>query len=633
MDPLKTRLSTIQSEQGSALALIVVLSIQIMLTLLLTAEVYAADQKPDLVDSSLAQQTKFVVSASEPFYPPFCSVNSDHNADGFSVELLRAALEKMGYSVLFKVDNWSTIKTELAAGKLDVLPLVGRTPEREQIFDFTFPYMKMHGSIVVRTDRSDINSVADLSGKRVAVMQGDNAEEYVQRINLDAEITTTDTFKDALVQLSKGTFDAVVMQRLPALELIKRLNLANLKITDKPLKDFSQSLCFAVQKGNSKLLSILNEGLAIAIADDTFSYLHAKWFSAPNALTNRRVRVGGDQNYPPYEFINANGEPDGYNIDMARAIAERLNIDIDIQLGPWQKMVTALEDGEIDLLLGMFYSGQRDQRFDFSPAHTLVSHVIVAHKDAPTVENLEQLAGTCIAVQRGDIMHDKALEFGYGDNLILTSNQKETLASVAHGDVDYALMNRLSALYWIKNFNIKNVRVSEKSVITPQYCFATSPQGHHLLQIFTHGISELKATGTYREIRQKWLEPLGQEGLDRQTLVKYSIFIAAPVLALLGLSLLWTYTLRQRVAQQTLALQTQIKERLKAEERLHQKFKMEAIGIMAGGIAHNFNNNLAIILASLELAQHEHSNQDKLKRLLTNARTATMRSRDLVQQI
>ena len=633
MDPLKTRLSTIQSEQGSALALIVVLSIQIMLTLLLTAEVYAADQKPDLVDSSLAQQTKFVVSASEPFYPPFCSVNSDHNADGFSVELLRAALEKMGYSVLFKVDNWSTIKTELAAGKLDVLPLVGRTPEREEIFDFTFPYMKMHGNIVVRTDRSDINSVADLSGKRVAVMKGDNAEEYVQRIDLDAEITTTDTFKDALVQLSKGTFDAVVMQRLPALELIKRLNLANLKITDKPLKDFSQSLCFAVQKGNSKLLSILNEGLAIAIADDTFSYLHAKWFSAPNALTNRRVRVGGDQNYPPYEFINANGEPDGYNIDMARAIAERLNIDIDIQLGPWQKMVTALEDGEIDLLLGMFYSGQRDQRFDFSPAHTLVSHVIVAHKDAPTVENLEQLAGTCIAVQRGDIMHDKALEFGYGDNLILTSNQKETLASVAHGDVDYALMNRLSALYWIKNFNIKNVRVSEKSVITPQYCFATSPQGHHLLQIFTHGISELKATGTYREIRQKWLEPLGQEGLDRQTLVKYSIFIAAPVLALLGLSLLWTYTLRQRVAQQTLALQTQIKERLKAEERLHQKFKMEAIGIMAGGIAHNFNNNLAIILASLELAQHEHSNQDKLKRLLTNARTATMRSRDLVQQI
>lgn len=614
---------------SSYLALFVVVTI---LVALLVPDICTANNT-NLTESSSAELSKHVISASEPSYPPFSIVNSKHNADGFSVELLRATLEKMKYSVSFKVDKWNRIKSELAAGKLDVLPFVGRTPEREAVFDFTFPYMTMHGSIIVRADRDDINSIVDLRGKCVAVMKGDNAEEYVERINLDADINTTDTFKNALAQLANGNFDAVIMQRLPALELINRLNLANLKITGKPLAQFTQSICFAVQKGNNELLSILNEGLAIAIADGTFNHLHTKWFSAPGALSSRRIRIGGDQNYPPYEFINANGEPDGFNIDILRAIGEQLDINIDIQLGPWSEMVAALEDGRIDLLSGMFYSSQRDQLFKFSPANMLVSHVIVARADAPMANNLEQLAGESIAVQRGDIMHEKALEFGYSKNLVLTTNQEEALALATHGDVDYALMPRLTALYWIKEGGVKNVRLSEKSVITPEYCFASTHQGNHILQIFSHGMSELKATGTYRQLRQKWLAPLGEEGVDRQTLIKYTLFIAGPIFALLGFTLLWTYTLRKRVAQQTLALQTQIQERLKAEEKLHQKSKMEAIGIMAGGIAHNFNNNLAIILASLDLAKHERNNLDKVERLLTNARTATLRSRDLVNQI
>lgn len=610
--------------------------IPLMLILLLSVVIQpsilqAADENLDQRKSNLSSNK--VVSASEPSYPPFCIVNDNNKADGFSVELLRAALDAMNYSVSFKVDKWDRIKAELAEGKLDVLPLVGRTPEREEIFDFTFPYITMHGSIVVRKDQQDIHSITDLKGKRVAVMKGDNAEEYVRRIKLDAEINTTDTFKNALIQLANGNFDAVVLQRLPALELINRLNLANLKITGPPLDGFTQSLCFAVQKGNSKLLSVLNEGLAIVIADGTFNHLHTKWFSAPGALASKRIKVGGDDNFPPYEFINANGEPDGFNIDLVHAIAKKLDINVDIQLGSWTDMMTALEEGNIDLLAGMFYSSQRDQHFNFSAPHTLVSHVIVSRKNAPEIDNLEQLKGVNVAVQRGDIMHDKALELGFSDNLILAQSQEECFDLVAYADVDYALMSRLSALYWIKHSGAPNLRLSEHSVVTPEYCFATSTDNHYLLQIFSHGMSELKATGAYREIRQKWLEPLEDEGIDRQTFFKYSIVIGGPVLALLSFSLLWTYTLRKRVEQQTQALKTQTNERIKAEEKLQQKFKMEAIGVMAGGIAHNFNNNLAIILASLDLAHHERSNPDRVERLLANARTATLRSRHLVQQI
>lgn len=69
------------------------------------------------------------------------------------------------------------------------------------------------------------------------------------------------------------------------------------------------------------------------------------------------------------------------------------------------------------------------------------------------------------------------------------------------------------------------------------------------------------------------------------------------------------------------------------EEQLRQKYKMEAVGLMAGGMAHNFNNALAIVVGNLEMAQRKISETEKVKKYIENAQTAVLRSRDLVNQI
>jgi PAS domain S-box-containing protein len=73
--------------------------------------------------------------------------------------------------------------------------------------------------------------------------------------------------------------------------------------------------------------------------------------------------------------------------------------------------------------------------------------------------------------------------------------------------------------------------------------------------------------------------------------------------------------------------------RLKLEEQLRLKHKMEAIGFMAAGIAHNFNNNLAIILGNIELAELKLGPGTGVASLLGNATSAILRSRDLVKKI
>ena len=74
-----------------------------------------------------------ILSGCEVDYPPFCLVKEDGRADGFSVALMREALEKMGRTVEFCTGTWAEVRGRLERGEIHALPLVGRTPEREAI--------------------------------------------------------------------------------------------------------------------------------------------------------------------------------------------------------------------------------------------------------------------------------------------------------------------------------------------------------------------------------------------------------------------------------------------------------------------------------------------------------------------
>ncbi|MBD3276036.1 MAG: PAS domain S-box protein, partial [Candidatus Marinimicrobia bacterium] len=218
-------------------------------------------------------------SASEYDYPPFAIVTPDGQADGFAVELLARTLEVMHRSVEFKVGPWHEISDDLRYGRIDVLPFVGRTPAREEYFDFTIPYITIHGTVVTRTQNTEIQSVNDLQDKKVLVMEDDTAHEYVLRAGVSDSLVLTESYEEALKALSQGQYDAVVMQAIVALDLINRLGITNLKTVGGPIEEFSQEFCFAVQEGDRQLLSLLNEGLAILIENGTLHELQTEWFT------------------------------------------------------------------------------------------------------------------------------------------------------------------------------------------------------------------------------------------------------------------------------------------------------------------------------------------------------------------
>jgi PAS domain S-box-containing protein len=216
--------------------------------------------------------------ASEPDYPPYCIVDEKGEAAGFSIDLFKAAAEAANLKVEIKIGVWNKIKQDLAEGKIDALPLVGRTPEREEFYDFTMPYLSLHGAIFVRKGTSDIHDLSDLKEKEIIVMKGDNAEEFVRREQLSERIITTSTFDEAFKLLASGRHDAVITQRVMGLNLLEKLKIKSIEPLDIQIPSFRQDFCFAVKKGDTALLARLNEGLSVIIANDTYEEIRFKWF-------------------------------------------------------------------------------------------------------------------------------------------------------------------------------------------------------------------------------------------------------------------------------------------------------------------------------------------------------------------
>ncbi len=709
---------------------------------------------------------QLIRSAAEYDYPPFSLVDEEGQATGFSVELLRAALATVGHEVSFAVGPWSEVKQALIDHSIHVLPLVGRTPEREAYFDFTFPYIKMHGTIIVRDSNTTIKGIADLKGKEVAVLKGDNAEEFLRREQVTSHIITTGSFETALVALSQGYYDAVVIQKLLAMQLIRKNGLNNLRPVGRPLTEFEQSFCFAVPKGHSELLAILNEGLSIVSQDGTFQRLQHAWFS-PLEQKKSRIVVGGDSQYPPYEYLDENGQPAGFNVDLTRAIARQLNLDIKIELDEWSKVRQGVESGRIDLVQGMFYSVERDRAVNFSPAHSLVGHVIVNRKNSPHPENLEQLQDKTILVMRGDILHDLAVKQGLENQLIPVSSQEEALRLLAAGNYDCALVARIPALYWAEKHGWDNLNIGHQSVLSPEYCYAALPENQALLTDFSEALQAIKNSAEYRDIYNKWFGGYEEQALSPEKIMAYALLVIAPCGIVFVFIVLWNKSLKAKVREKTSELEHEVslhkrttkilaeekrkfhtlfehvvdyalvlkrqgnglvivdlsdsacrahgytrdellgqsidildagkvdvqkdaarleklkkhepvifetthkhrdgslfpvevaltllelggeelifaierditnrkkvlQEKEELEKHIRQKYKMEAIGVMAGGIAHNFNNNLAIILGNLELAQLKSESREQVNKYIENARIAVRRSRDLIQQM
>jgi len=267
-----------------------------------------------------------------------------------------------------------------------------------------------------------------------------------------------------------------------------------------------------------------------------------------------RVLVyGGDHAFPPYEFLDEEGRPAGFNIDLARAVAREIGSDITFHLAPWDEIRSKMENGDLELA-SMFYSAKRERLVGFSVPHTLVYQAVFVRDDSPRYRRFDDLKGHRISAQNGDIMHDYAVERGLGDTLTVTSTPEEVLALLVSGKVDYALGSHLQGLHWIRKNGWTQLRACETHLLETEYCYAFAKSNTDLRNLFNEGLRQVKENGEYRKIYNRWLGVLEPEA-SLGWIIEAVLLLVAAASLLTAIAIGIIAVLRRQVRKRTAELE------------------------------------------------------------------------------
>jgi len=220
----------------------------------------------------------------------------------------------------------------------------------------------------------------------------------------------------------------------------------------------------------------------------------------------RRVMKVGFEDFPPSAFF-INGKATGVDVELIAATMKEVGIEVHFSMYPWNRCLAMLDGKELDAVIPMVYSKERDERYSLGTSLRTRGNVIVFSKRVTKdISTINDLSGMTVGLGQGYVISkefDEATNFRK-DLLTTQENVYETLLKkVVTGRNDAAVIDISVASRIIKKLKIEN----EVTVSQLQYPKATHvgfAKKSPFLPLYEKGLKVIHSNGTYKRIIEKW---------------------------------------------------------------------------------------------------------------------------------
>lgn len=341
--------------------------------------------------------------------------------------------------------------------------------------------------------------------------------------------------------------------------------------------------------------------LIISIIGLTIFYIY-KNKSDIKQPQNVVLEVAGDINFPPFEYLDENHTYVGFNVDLIRAVALRSGIEVKFTPMKWEDACEKLKQGEVDIIEGMKRTAERDKLYDFSEEILTNSQSIFVLDENNYLNKYEDLTRHTVAIQKGDVAINN-LRSMERVNIIFTKDQEDAFKKLLNKEVDAFIGNTLTGVYYANKLSINNkLKIVGGPLNSTAYSIAVRKGDKATLELLNKGIKEIKENGTYDMIYRKWFgQSFKYSNWYVRNTLKYSLIAISIFLIVLFSMYMWNDKLKEEVEKKTKSLEM-------ANESLRKKDRMESLGILMAGIAHEIRNPLTSIKTYAELLPKKYDN-------------------------
>ena len=233
-------------------------------------------------DTAAAKTTSEILRiGTEGAYAPFNYTNADGSLGGFDIEIANALCADMQVTCEIIAQDWDGIIPGLKAGKYDaIVAAMSITPERAQQVSFTDPYfsntlvfLAKQGSTFDPSNDNNINS------KSIAAQRSTISSQWLEKTYPAANMQLYDTLSNAFLDLGSGRVEAMISDKLPAIEWLSSASGSNYVLKGDEI-DIDDNFAIAVRP-EDPLLAKMNTSLANIKANGTYEAINQKYFALP----------------------------------------------------------------------------------------------------------------------------------------------------------------------------------------------------------------------------------------------------------------------------------------------------------------------------------------------------------------
>lgn len=223
-------------------------------------------------------------------------------------------------------------------------------------------------------------------------------------------------------------------------------------------------------------------------------------------LTPGVILVGSDTAYPPFENV-VDGVTVGFDVDLMKAIGERLGYEVEFKTYKFDALITGLQSGtEFDMVASaMTITEERKQQIDFSDPYINSNQSLAVAADSSVMTTADLKSGDKIGVQSGTTGEIWAKENLEPKGVVITPYDDILAAFGALGAGDIVgVINDAPISQDVVKDPARNAKVVEEIETGEQYGFAFSKESSALREAVNAALAEIKEDGTYTEIYRTW---------------------------------------------------------------------------------------------------------------------------------